>query len=391
MKNIAIVCVAYNREKSLSRLLMSLKDAYYTGNVDLIISIDKSNNPLVSKFANDFIWNYGRKRVILHKENLGLKRHILKCGDFLLEYDAIIVLEDDLVVAPSFYNYAKLAVDFYCKNDNIAGISLYNYMINPHTGYPFFPAKNNYDNYFIQYAPSWGQVWLRKQWNDFKTWLANKCNEDFNLPHLPINISHWGEKSWLKYHIKYAIENKKYFVYPYTALSTTCGDVGEHTDISQSHYQTILQEEYKESYHFVDFSKTAIKYDSCFEREIILEGYDDLCVDLNGSKCNRQKNRFWLTTESHPYKVVKGYNLLYKPIEANIKESNYGYDIFLYDTLYADIKPLNSYHVKLYKLNLFYMLLAIKDYGFNNIAAELKIVVINRIKRIKRKIKNAFS
>ena len=74
MENIAIVTVAYNRVKSLSRLLNSLLCADID-NAPLIISIDKSNTNEVERYANDFIWPYGEKKVITHKENLGLRKH----------------------------------------------------------------------------------------------------------------------------------------------------------------------------------------------------------------------------------------------------------------------------------------------------------------------------
>lgn len=211
--NIAIVIVAYCREKSLARLLESVSRAYIDDNTTLIISIDKSNNPLVTEYANTFEWKYGEKRVIAHSENLGLKKHILSCGNYLDEFDAIIVLEDDLVVSEGFFNYSKLAVKQYQDNNNIAGISLYSFHINPHSTYPFFPDKSEYDNYFIQYAPSWGQVWMKNQWAEFKKWLESNDEDIFDLPHLPINISRWGKKSWLKYHIKFAVEKNKYFIY----------------------------------------------------------------------------------------------------------------------------------------------------------------------------------
>lgn len=57
MENIAIVTVAYNRVKSLSRLLNSLLCADID-NAPLIISIDKSNTNEVERYANDFIWPY---------------------------------------------------------------------------------------------------------------------------------------------------------------------------------------------------------------------------------------------------------------------------------------------------------------------------------------------
>ncbi|NMD70181.1 hypothetical protein HHO41_07745 [Bacillus sp. DNRA2] len=96
MKNIAIVVVAYNRVNSLSRLLTSLKRANYFGlHTPLIISIDKSQNKDVAICANNFEWPFGEKHVIEHPNRLGLRNHVLFCGNLSRDYDAVVVLEDD--------------------------------------------------------------------------------------------------------------------------------------------------------------------------------------------------------------------------------------------------------------------------------------------------------
>ena len=126
--NIGVVIPCYNRVDSLNRLLVSLKDANYLGDdVDLIFSIDYSGINSVQVLAESFQWEFGIKKLILHSNNLGLKQNILSCGDLVDEYDAVIILEDDLYVAKDFYNYAKQAAFYYLNNDNIAGISLFSY------------------------------------------------------------------------------------------------------------------------------------------------------------------------------------------------------------------------------------------------------------------------
>lgn len=361
--SIAIVVIAYDRDKSLERLLDSIEKADIEKDTTLIISIDKSNNPLVEECARKFEWPYGEKRIVAHNENLGLKRHILGCGNYLDEFDAIIVLEDDLIVAQSFFRYSRMAVEHYLNDDNIAGISLYSHHINPHTGYPFYPCKKTYDAFFMQYAPSWGQIWLKKQWKAFITWYGNNQEDVFELPHLPINISHWGKNSWLKYHIKYAIENSKYFVYPYFAFSSTYSDVGAHTNLSYSYFQVILQEGAIKDFCFPDLTEESVRYDGNFEREMNIQGFEDLCVDLWGTKGNREKRRYWLTTLSLPYKILKSYDLCLKPIENNINDSNKGNSIFLYDTQEHAKKPNCSLSTKWYIFDIRFIMLLLKDYG----------------------------
>ena len=102
--DIAIVVVAYNRPDSLNRLLDSLTKVNYEGhNVPLIISIDYSGKDDVYLAAEAFEWKFGEKKIIRHPENLGLKKHVLSCGDLVKDYDAVIILEDDLLVSPGMY------------------------------------------------------------------------------------------------------------------------------------------------------------------------------------------------------------------------------------------------------------------------------------------------
>ena len=127
MAKIGIVAIGYNRIDSLKRLLESLNRAYYpTSDIELIISIDNSGKDDVVNFSKSFEWKYGKKTVVTYPERQGLRKHILHCGDFVESFDAIVVLEDDLVVSPSFYTYAQSVCDKYIDNQDLAGFSLYN-------------------------------------------------------------------------------------------------------------------------------------------------------------------------------------------------------------------------------------------------------------------------
>ena len=46
------------------------------------------------------------KKVIAHKDNLGLRKHIVFAVVFVSNTNGIILLEDDLYVSPWFYRYA---------------------------------------------------------------------------------------------------------------------------------------------------------------------------------------------------------------------------------------------------------------------------------------------
>ena len=195
--NIAIVTVAYNRVDSLSRLLSLLDGAYYEdNNVTLIISVDKSKTDVVERFADDYQWKHGEKIVDKHDKNLGLRPHMMSLGKWFDRFDALVILEDDIVVSPNFYNYACQTVAKYSVCPDIAGISLYGFSVNYQMGIPFEPVKDEHDAYFMQCAMSWGEIWMRDSWQKFYDWYLQ--HQDFSvIPELPQRICSWNQKSWL--------------------------------------------------------------------------------------------------------------------------------------------------------------------------------------------------
>lgn len=346
---LAICVIAYNRVNSLRRVLENLKTAIYDNdNVDLIISIDYSGINDVKRVAEECKWDYGRKRVIAYESNLGLRAHVLKCGDFTQEYDGLIVLEDDIYVSQSFYLYAKAAVAEYCNEERIAGISLYSFSSNYHNWLPFTPIRSDSDVYLMQNAQSWGQVWMKKQWQMFKEWYLDNKSDFTEMPHLPKSICGW-KKSWLKYHTRYCIENHKYFVYPYIALSTCFGDTGEHTSEINTLVQVPFFNGIKRSYKF----DPTIKYDAFFENMDIPKSLNidskNVCIDLYGEKQNRLKCRYWLTLAPQRYKAVKTFALQLKPMDQNVIDDIGGNEIVLYDTSVEEYPKGRDLKTEFYK------------------------------------------
>jgi hypothetical protein len=261
----AIVVAGYNRDESLKRLLQSLSKASYPKiNITLVISIDRSNNDNVREVAEKFTWKHGKKEVILHKERLGLKKHILVCGDLTNLYDSIILLEDDLFVSPYYYNYTVDSLRFYEEENRVAGISLYNYKMNEYVGKVFEPIHDGNDIYFIQTASSWGQAWTKEQWNGFRTWYNRGVRYLADNDKIPNSVINWSEKSWKKYFIKYMVENNKYFVFPRISLTTNCGDIGEHHKSISPVVQVPILNGYK-TFRMCNIKDSLSIYDAYYE------------------------------------------------------------------------------------------------------------------------------
>ncbi len=346
---IAIVVVAYNREKSLERLLKSLLKVEYQNNlVDLILSIDKNENERVYSIADNFIWNYGEKKVIKHKENLGLRKHVLSCGDISKQYDAIILLEDDLFVSKVLIKYALESIKFYRNDENIAGISLYTYRLNEFAGLrPFIPLQDESDTYFIQVPSSWGVIWTKEQWEGFRKWYNQEEYDGINFTGLvPNTVLNWPESSWKKYFHMYLAHKNKFVVYPRIALSTNMGDEGTHNIVSSSAHQSVLLYNFRKGFVFKELSdKTSIKYDTFFE-SLNLEDINlinkETKIDYYGEKKKYLEQGLVLSTTILEYKIIKSWNLSLVPYELNVINNINGEGIYLYDLEYSCIKNNNG-------------------------------------------------
>lgn len=351
----AIVVIAYNRINSLKRLLSSLENADYPEGVKipLVISIDRQSddgNQNVFELAKEFEWTFGDKEVIYHKENLGLKEHVLSCGDLSSKYGSVILLEDDLFVSPAFYSFATEALRFSDGNDRIGGVSLYNHRLNVHVREPFMAIHEPYDNWYFQFAQSWGQAVSSYQWEGFRKWLADNNDKDISSVDVPVNVSTWSEKSWLKYHIKYLIETDKYFLYPSISYTTNFSDEGTHAVEVVNDLQVQMSGKRKNvPFNFALPDETRSVYDAFFEnvklKDELLEliygmdadsedtgaETDNICIDLYGYKPFGENIRYALSSKALPYKRIIGFSRNLRPIDENVFLKINGNDFFLYD------------------------------------------------------------
>lgn len=376
MDRIAITVVAYNRRDSLQRLLDSLSAAWYDGgdDVPLYISVDKSGTDEVERFADAYEWTHGTKTVVRHDTNLGLRRHVMEQGRLLDTYDAIVVLEDDLLVAPGFWNYTRQTVARYKDCGDVAGISLYSFAVDYHSRHIFTPVSKGDDVYFMNCAMSWGQVWMKRQWQEFEAWYA--AHPDFPLmPHLPISICSWGEKSWLRYHTRYCIEQDKYFVFPYVSYTTNHSEAGTHVRQRDCIFQVPLQLGRIDAMRLPECGG-AVRYDGYFQNKDLYAALGlterECCLDLRAINANREGKRYWLTTRRLPYATVREYDYAYRPLELNVLLGNAGTGIYLYDTTRPAPRPRAAGNpvalADRYMQNGFEF---VREYGFRNTARDL--------------------
>lgn len=358
---IAIVCVGYNRLSGLARLLDSVESANYEVNdIPLVISIDNSGEQTIYDYVENFKWTHGPKYVNIQQERLGLKRHIFQCGDLTKCFAGVIILEDDIFVAPDFYSYAQAAVKFYNFNKAVAGIALYRNDVNGYVGLPFYPYNDGSDVFLCQDVCTWGECFTSYMWNRFLQFM--ECNDVESIiqqTSMPLQIKRWT-KAWSKYFYAFMSVTKSYFVTPYNSFTTNFSDAGVHGRAT-NFVQVSMQWSIKRDFVFL-FTEKCVRYDLWANNECLygILGYkpEDLCLDMYGDNDNLYNKRFILTPNRLAYKVIDSYGLRFRPHELNVIYKIRGKDLFLYDTFIKENKPkinsisridyyLNGFDVKL--------------------------------------------
>lgn len=371
----AIVVVGYNRLDSLKRLLSSLEESQYDGDtIPLIISIDASGNEELYNFVKAYNWIYGLCYVNIQTQRLGLKKHILQCGNLTRFFKSIVLLEDDIVVSPYFYKYVKTAVEYYSSDKTVAQISLYRNEVNGFVHLPFEPRYSGADVFLMQDISTWGECWTEDMWNDFIEWYDQHDENYVNKVRMPEKIKKWT-RAWSKYYYAYIIDTRKYVLFPYISLTTNYSEAGEHDEVGTISLQTNML--YGEMTYTMRDSTDLERYDAYCNNEILYESLslekDQLELDLYGYGELDNSKQYLLSTQILPYKVVKSFSLCMRPIEQNVISNILGRGIYLYDKSVLD-KAEN-------KENLFLAFYYIRGIRTSLILGYLRSIILSFIRK----------
>lgn len=353
---LGIVIIGYSNVEGIKRLLSSLDRVNFNQDeLLLIFSVDYSGNNSVAELAYNYDWKHGNKVVKAYNKNLGLRTHILKCGDYLEEFDldALIVLEDDIFLSPNAYHYSLETVNHYRNDMKIAGISLYKHEFNINAKHPFIALDDGYDTYFMQYAQSWGQIWLRNQWKEFKKWYELESWNKLDQRIVPDNLKKW-QNSWLKYHIMYCIDTDSYFVYPRISQTSDFSDAGVHGTRQNTDMQVSLDYANDRLWRFASLSESKAVYDAFFQNKYIIKllEIDNVLIDYYGIREMIPSTKYLLSTKALNYKTIKSWALQLRPIEANIINNIDGNDIFLYDLSQTAKAPNSGGSARMFEYDL---------------------------------------
>ena len=335
----AIVVVGYNRPEGIKRLLESIgKARFESDDIPLIVSIDESSKSNeVEKVAKDFEWFHGTKEIRRFPERQGLRNHIVQCGDLSEKFGAVIILEDDLVVAEDFYTFVCKAHEAYSSYEEVCGVALYSYSYNVFTHYTFMPTPMESDVYLGGMVVTWGQSWTREQWLNFKSWyLVHEDKLPEINPKIPRDISSWT-RSWGRYFASYMAEKGLSYVYPVVARSTCFSDFGEHnkTGIPLTFVQVPLMHGIPKQYRFGNIEDLE-KFDPFYERILndkeTVAGIpgNQICLDISNMKNNTDGKAYVITNQELPYTKVASFGLTLRPVVLNVTENVPGDQLFMY-------------------------------------------------------------
>jgi len=321
-----VVVLAYNRPLALRRLLDSLgRVAPAAVGADLVVSIDGGGDPECARVARDAIeWAHGKVEVVVQSERLKLKQHVETAADRVKDYDAVIVLEDDLSVSPWMLHYAASVFARYGEDASIAQFSLYGFQLNEFTGLPFTPVQSEADVWFSRVPSSWGQMWTRTQWMDFRTFQRSNPPGSHERG-IPLKARLWKNESWKRGYFEYVVASRKWVVVPYVSLSTNHGDPGIHYAEAERSLEVPL-ELFQRTYRLPSPEDSPARYDAWFEplpETLSLEqfGYvsDEVTVDFFGSKLPEEITTAFLLSTKQCRDPEVHFSDHFRPLEMNVR------------------------------------------------------------------------
>ena len=178
-----VVLFAYNRVDKLEKCIKYLEKCPEALNTDLYLFCDGPKDDKgraavedVQGFAHKYANNSTFKTVTVYagKENRGLANSIISgVTEVINRHGKVIVVEDDLIVLPSFLKYMNGGLNYYQDDKKCGSICSFTY--------PVKELKNyNKDVYFTQKADCWGWGTWSDRWNnavwadtDFAAYLSN--------------------------------------------------------------------------------------------------------------------------------------------------------------------------------------------------------------------------
>ena len=163
---VPVALFVYSRPRQLPRTLECLRD----GGVELLYvfsdgargDADEAGVAEVREVLRHIDWI--EPTIVEREQNLGLSRSIREGLDWLFEsHGSVIVIEDDICVAPDFHTYARLALEHYENEQAVAGVTGLRYPFS-RDAFEQYP----YDVFLSPRFSSWAWATWRDRWQSFE-------------------------------------------------------------------------------------------------------------------------------------------------------------------------------------------------------------------------------
>jgi len=168
--DLPVILICYKRPHHTSQVLRALEKQNVS---NLIIFSDgpksEQDVPLVSQTRNlikSISWT--TPEIIEQQENKGLAQSIVAAVDYVLScHDHMVLLEDDCVPSPHFFDFIRSGLSRYKDDENVFGINGYTLPIS-HKLLRQYP----YDAYFHPRIGSWGWATWKRAWQHYDSDLG---------------------------------------------------------------------------------------------------------------------------------------------------------------------------------------------------------------------------
>lgn len=160
-----IALFVYNRPQHTRQIVEALLRNPQSIQSELFIFSDAAKTPeTISRVEQVRIYirtvaGFKSVTVIEREKNFGLANSIIDgVTKLCFDYGKVIVLEDDLGLAPTFLNYMNNALDRYQVDEKVMQISGY-----------MFPVRveSDSDAFFLPFTTSWGWATWKRAWEKF--------------------------------------------------------------------------------------------------------------------------------------------------------------------------------------------------------------------------------
>lgn len=159
-----VLLFVYNRPLHTRKVIESLRHNSLAADTPLIIYADAAHAPETEESVAEVrqflstINGFKSVKLVIRTENWGLARNVIDGVTTVVnEYGRVIVLEDDLVVAPYFLQFMNDALETYQNEERIGHIQACDF-----TNDPSLP-----DTFLIRWTGSWGWATWKRAWKHF--------------------------------------------------------------------------------------------------------------------------------------------------------------------------------------------------------------------------------